>query len=377
MGTDTETGEVRRGQVSPADREHLRAWLARFAGREDAAFALEACTGWRYVAEELAAAGVAAHLADTASARGRKRHAKTGKTDSRHLSMLLAEGRLPECWIPPGHILECRALLETYHDLRAEHTAWMQCIHAVLCHHGAPALGEGALRTGPGLAALRAAAAAHLSPAGQVRAGGDRGPGKPGCMCCGTSSCRLPGTWPAPRSWPRGLYGVGPVTALAMTCWLGGDGRFSSSRKAVRFAGLDITVYSSDGKRSPGRLSRQGPPVLRWAVYEAGKTHARSSAPDHRYHAAVKDRKNSKRAAPSEARKILRQACHILAGLGDDAPAPACPLCAHGDQAPDRAGPGRAYRSRTHPIETTTASSRQTAVSRCRPCPSRPGGRPD
>jgi hypothetical protein len=27
--------------------------------------------------------------------------------------------------IPPGHILECRALLELYHDLRAEHTAWV------------------------------------------------------------------------------------------------------------------------------------------------------------------------------------------------------------------------------------------------------------
>ena len=25
------------------------------------------------------------------------------------------------------------------------------------------------------------------------------------------------------------LYGVGPATALAMTCWLGGAGRFSSS----------------------------------------------------------------------------------------------------------------------------------------------------
>ena len=32
---------------------------------------------------------------------------------------------------------------------------------------------------------------------------------------------------------------------LAMTCWLGGAGRFSSARKAVRFAGLDVTVYSS------------------------------------------------------------------------------------------------------------------------------------
>jgi transposase len=77
---DTATGEVKRGQIAPADRMHLRSWLARFAGRDDVAFALEGCTGWRYVAEELAAAGVAAHVAepaDTAFARGRKRHAKT------------------------------------------------------------------------------------------------------------------------------------------------------------------------------------------------------------------------------------------------------------------------------------------------------------
>ena len=51
---DTVTGEVKRGQVAPADRAHLRAWLARFACRDDVAFALEGCTGWRYVAEELA-----------------------------------------------------------------------------------------------------------------------------------------------------------------------------------------------------------------------------------------------------------------------------------------------------------------------------------
>src|SRR5258707_7985585 len=169
---DTVTGQVRRGQVSPADREHLRSWLARFGGCEDVAFAVEGCTGWRYVVEELAAAGVAAHLAepaDTAFARGRKRHAKTDKTDCRHLRMLLAEGRLPECWIPPGHILECRALLETYHDLRAEHTAWVQRIHAVLFNQASPPPAEGTLRTGQGLAALRAVSAARLSPAGQLQ----------------------------------------------------------------------------------------------------------------------------------------------------------------------------------------------------------------
>jgi hypothetical protein len=63
----TVTGQVTRGQVAPADREHLRAWLARFAGRgDDAAFAIEGCTGWRYVAAELAAAGIGVHLAEPA-----------------------------------------------------------------------------------------------------------------------------------------------------------------------------------------------------------------------------------------------------------------------------------------------------------------------
>ena len=52
---------------------------------------------------------------------------------------------------------------------------------------------------------------------------------------------------------------------------------------------------------------------------ETGKTHARATAPDHGYYAQMKDRKNGKRAALSEARKIVRRACHILAELGDEA----------------------------------------------------------
>ena len=54
-------------------------------------------------------------------------------------------------------------------------------------------------------------------------------------------------------------------------------------------------------------------------VYEAGKTHARASAPGYPYYAAVKDRTDGKIAALSQARKLIRQACHILAELGDDA----------------------------------------------------------
>jgi transposase len=322
---DAATGEVARGQVRPADREHLRAWLARFAGR-DGDLAMEGGTGWRYVAGEVAAAGLVPHVADPAELaghRGRKRHAKTDRADARFIREQLQDGRLPECWVPPPQVLEYRALLEAYHDLREDHTAWVRRIHAVLFHHGAPRLGE-ALGTAGGQARL-AAAAARLSPAGQqqiatalevtavleARLGHLR-------RQLTHAARHLAGA----RELQDRLYGVGPLTALALTCWPGGEGRFSSARKAVRFAGLDVTVYSSAGKRSPGHLSRQGPAVLRWCAYEAGKAHAHAAAPDHAYYAGVKDRIDGKRAALSEARKIIRQAVHILAELGDAALAP-------------------------------------------------------
>ena len=60
----TVTGQVRRGQISPADRAHLRAWLVRFHGREDVAFAVEACTGWRYVALRREALSVRVEVRD-------------------------------------------------------------------------------------------------------------------------------------------------------------------------------------------------------------------------------------------------------------------------------------------------------------------------
>ena len=324
---DNVTGELQRGQIAPADRPHLADWLARrFTGRRDVEFALEGCTGWRYVAEELSRAGAGPHVgepADTAALRGRKRHAKTDRTDARHLRQLLADGRLPECWVPPAHILECRALLELYRDLRVEHTAWTQRIHAVLFHQGAPRLsGEGGLRTERGRAELATITAEHLSPVGQCQVATalamlailDEHLDAVHAQLLHAARHLTGAKILAAR-----LYGVGPITALALTCWLAGAGRFSSTRKAVRFTGLDVTVHSSDGKRSPGHLSRQGPAVLRWCVYEAGKTHARVSAPDHGYYAQVKERIDGKRAAISEARKIIRQACHILTELGDAA----------------------------------------------------------
>ncbi len=269
---DTATGEVRRGQIAPADRGHLAAWLAgRFTG-QDAHFAVEGCTGWRYVAEELAAAGITAHVAEpagTAALRGRKRHAKTDKTDSRHLRVLLADGRLPECWIPPSHVLECRALLELYHDLRVEHTAWVQRIHAVLFHQGARQLGEEGLRTGEGLAALRAIAAAQLSPAGQLQVAtaldmlavldGHLDVLRRRLLAAARQLARREA---AARAAVRG--GAGHRAGAVLLAGRGGPVLLRPQGGPVRRAGHHRLVLGRKGP--PGRLSRQGPEVRRWAV---------------------------------------------------------------------------------------------------------------
>lgn len=325
---DTETGQVATGRIEPADRPHLRAWLAqRFAGGTDVHLALEAGTGWRYVAEEITAAGFVPHLAEptqTAAKRGRKRKAKTDRADARLLRDLLLKNDLPECWIPPAVVLDCRAILETYRDLREQHEGWMQRIAAVLFHHGVPRLGPLQLATPAARQRLTDVVASHLPATARwqiaealrqiERLDAELAP-------AATQITQIVRRMRGPRLLREQLYGVGPITSLALTCWLGGAQRGFSSRGAVRFTGLDITVKSSDDRRMDrgGHLSRQGPPVLRWALYEAAKQSARSTAPDHGYYATVKEHIDGKRAALAEARKITRKAIHLLAPLGDDA----------------------------------------------------------
>ncbi len=162
---DTDTGEARSGQIQPATRKTLRHWLSEHCANGDAEFAVDGCTGWRYVAEELAAVGATAHLADpaeTAALRGPKRRAKTDRADARLLRTLLWGGRLPESWIPPAHVLEVRSVARLYCALMEERRAWQQRIHAVLFHHGCPPIT--ALLTEAGRDGL---ATAELSPAGR------------------------------------------------------------------------------------------------------------------------------------------------------------------------------------------------------------------
>jgi transposase len=321
---DTTTGEIGRARVRPADRAGVRRFLGRFRGQQ-LEVALEATTGWRFVVQELRAIGAVVRLAEpaeTAARRGRKKRPKTDRADARHLRELVMVGRLPESWIPPDHILDLRARVRLRHTLVDQRGEWQQRIHAVLYHHGCPHHPGLGLLTANGrqwLDSLGLPATAReqvtvalrmidmldvqLAPIDkELRAYAHR---QPGCRAL------------------MGHYGIGHLTAVTILAELGDARRFSSSRDAVRYSGLDITVHQSDQRRAPGHLSRQGPPALRWALYEAAQVARRPGSPDRAYYEQAAARLGGNRACLAIARKLLKRSYHTLRELGEEALQPA------------------------------------------------------
>jgi transposase len=320
---DVETGEVSRGRIE-ATPAAVAGWVQRFAGRQ-IDVALEACTGWLFVCDALVAAGATAHLpepVETRALRGRNRRAKTDREDAKWLRQLLAEGRLPEAWIPPEHVRQWRSRARMCHTLVDERTQWMQRIQATLFHHGIAGT-PGKLRTRAGRAfldglevaedarerieialAMVDAIDAQIAPLErELRQLARR---QTGCRAL------------------MGLYGMGELTSLVTLCELGDVGRLSASRKAVRMAGIDIGVHRSDRRARVGKLTRQGSPQLRWALYEAALSACRPSSPDHADYLALKARGLSHtRASLTIARKLARRSFHVLRELGPDALEPA------------------------------------------------------
>ena len=83
-------------------------------------------------------------------------------------------------------------------------------------------------------------------------------------------------------------------------------------------------MYQSDQRRAPGHISRQGPPALRWALYEAAQVaRARETSPDREYYLQARELVGGNRACLSVARKLLKRCYHTLRELGEEALAPA------------------------------------------------------
>jgi transposase len=69
--------------------------------------------------------------------------------------------------------------------------------------------------------------------------------------------------------------GVGPVTSLAFVLTLGPVERFTRSKQVVSYLGLNPREHSSGGRQRLGSISKQGNPMMRSLLVEAGHTAAR------------------------------------------------------------------------------------------------------
>jgi transposase len=72
--------------------------------------------------------------------------------------------------------------------------------------------------------------------------------------------------------------GIGPVTSLAFVLTVGPVTRFERSKQLVSYLGLNPREHSSGGKQKLGAISKQGNPMLRGLLVEAGHTAARMDA---------------------------------------------------------------------------------------------------
>jgi transposase len=311
---DPERGEL-QDERFPATREALSDWAIR-SRAELAVVAIEATTGWRWVCRELQAAGFDVRLADPGQAkalRGGKRRAKTDRLDARWLCQLLAKEMLPEAWLPPAEIQELRDRTRLRKALVDDRTRWAQRLHALLTQEGWACRRE-RLLTAEG---RRWVASLALAPASRAQADlllrlivaleGELQPLEAELRRFARADrrCRALTT----------IFGIGPILASHLLAEIGEARRFRRARQIVRLSGLDPAVQESGETRRRGKLSKQGPPHLRWALVQAAKQAHRSASPDRALRTSVAARCGPNRASLTVARKIARRAYHTLRQL--------------------------------------------------------------
>src|SRR3954465_686982 len=76
---DERSGQIHRGRIAPADRMLLRRWLATTLEGAPAAFAVEACTGWRVGGGGAEGGGGGGDRGGARGARGRARAEAAGQ----------------------------------------------------------------------------------------------------------------------------------------------------------------------------------------------------------------------------------------------------------------------------------------------------------
>ena len=126
--------------------------------------------------------------------------------------------------------------------------------------------------------------------------------------------------------------GIGWVLAYTIAAEIGDIARFASPAKLCGYSGLCPSVYQSGKRNTRGRLTKNGPKYLRWALIEAAHSAAKNPRYAQRYQATKRrlgPQRGSKVAAVELARTLATAIWYMLRRNQSFAPAGAtCALAA-------------------------------------------------
>jgi transposase len=261
---------------------------------------LEATYGWYWAADELAAAGAQVHLAHPLGVKAfTYRRVKNDQKDAGDLADLLRMGRLPEAWIAPPEVRELRELTRYRIKLVRLRSSGKAQVHAVLAKLGIPVTCSDLFGTWGSawldgldlpqpyagkVASLRELIGWLATEIGLLDA----------------VIADLLGSY-RPYHAVRALPGLGPVLAAVTIAEIGDVSRFPGPGQLCSWAGLTPRHRESDLKVARGHITKQGSPILRWAMVEAVQHQPGGSPPRE-----LKDRIVVRRGA--QARNIARAA---------------------------------------------------------------------
>ena len=294
---DLQTGEYTERKLTP---EEARQFYAELKG--PVLVGMEACGNTLWFERLLASLGIKLRLGDAGKIRALElRKQKTDRRDAQLLLQLLLEDRFPEVWVPTVQQRDLRQLLLHRHKLVAMRRQGKNELQHLALNQGVqqkrklwsasgrqrleelPLEGWTALRREDSLQLLDELdrRVAKLDIAAQQEADRD-------------AVARLLQTHP----------GVGPITALAFSLTLGTIERFARSRQVVSYLGLNPAEHSSGGRQHLGGISKQGNPMLRSLLVEAGQSAARYVPELKRAYQRLKHRKHSGVGKVMVARKL-------------------------------------------------------------------------
>jgi len=267
---DDETGELTERRLEHASGE-AKEFYTKLTGA--VRVGIEATGHTRWFERMLAELGQELWVGDAARIRAAEvRKQKTDARDAALLLELLRNGRFPRLWRPTAAERDLRHLL--WHRQKL---VWMR--NAVGNQLHALAMGEGLCRkkqlfTKKGRGELQALKLDRwasrrrqelLQMIDPIDASLKQFDEAVNQQAAGTPEAVRLMTHP----------GVGPVTSLAFALLVGPVSRFSRSKQLVSYLGLNPREHSSGGRQRLGAISKQGNPMLRGLLVEAGHTAAR------------------------------------------------------------------------------------------------------